>query len=334
MMMYQDEIAVWFGGHDLYSKGSGKDRGMAIGAYEGGSYIFDRVGRGTVRVPNWSYSLIGTSQPEKIKEIVAKKADDGLMQRFMVIEIPRQVLHGDEDVPEDAGHRSRYESSIRAMWAKVPHEGSQCHVLLSDEANKVRREFTLWVDKVSNTDGLPAMIQGHLSKWTGLWSRLCLTYHSYGMGELGKWPNEMEITGNTARRVTSLMKQYLLPQALRFYSDTARESDPVYSLAQKVSSMVLAKGLMRITNRDLTHNFQPWRSATPATKASVIALLRGAGWVIGADNQRQTGAETAWAINPRVHVMYGERAAIEKVKRQQGAETMRALKDAAAGRTA
>ena len=61
-------------------------------------------------------------------------------------------------------------------------------------------------------------------------------------------------------------------------------------------------------------------------------MMRGAGWFLGADNKRETGAETAWAVNPRVHALYGERAATEKAKRQQGAETMRALKAAAQGR--
>ena len=334
LLMYQDEIAVWFGGHDLYNKGAGKDRGMAIGGYEGGSYTFDRIGRGTVRVPNWSYSLVGTTQPDKIREIISKKADDGLMQRFMIIEVPRQVLHGDEDRPEDATARKAYEDAIRSMWARVPTTGSDCVVELSPEADSVRRDFFQWVDTVSNTEGLPSMITGHLSKWTGLWPRLCLTYHSFGMAVSGKWPNSDKITGRTARRVTALMKQYLLPQALRFYADTAREIDPVFSLAQKLASMALAKGLLRVTNRDLTHAFQPWRSASPQQKVAVISLLRGSGWILGADNQRQTGAETAWAINPRVHILFGERAATEAAKRQAGAETMKVLRDAAAGRDA
>ena len=333
LLLYQDEIAVWFGGHDLYNKGAGKDRGMAIGAYEGGSYTFDRIGRGTVRVPNWSYSLVGTTQPDKIREIISKKADDGLMQRFMIIEVPRQVIHGDEDHPEDSAARQQYEDAIRSMWGRVPSTGSDYIVDLSPEADSVRRDFTLWVERVSNTDGLPAMITGHLSKWTGLWSRLVLTYHSYGMAVSGKWPNTEKVTAKTARRVTALMKQYLLPQALRFYSDTARDIDPVFSLAQRVASMVLAKGLLRVTNRDLTHNFKTyWGGATPQAKAAVIAFLRGSGWIIGAANERNTGTESAWAINPRVHILYGERAAAEAASRQEGAATMKALRDAAAGR--
>lgn len=333
LLLYQDEIAVWFGGHDAYAKnGGGKDRGMAIQAYEGGSYTFDRIGRGTVRVPNWSYSLIGTTQPAKIKEITSKMSDDGLLQRFMVIEIAGQVLHGDEDRAEDAAARKTYEDAIRSIWAKVPAEGSQCVVSLSPEADSVRRDFFRWVDKVSNTDGLPAMLRGHLSKWHGLWPRLCLTYHSFGTAVGGQWPSDLPISGVTARRVTSLMKQYLLPQALRFYTDTTSEADMTYSIAQRAASMILARGSMRLSSRDMMNSVLAWKQATPFQRAAVVAMLRGAGWLLGADTKRDTGSETAWSVNPRVHVLFQERAAIERARRQQGADTMRALKDAAAGR--
>ena len=333
LMLYQDEIAVWFGGHDAYAKnGGGKDRGMAIQAYEGGSYTFDRIGRGTVRVPNWSYSLIGTTQPEKIKEITSRMSDDGLIQRFMVIEVPRQVLHGDEDTPEDAAARNTYEEAISTIWAKVPNEGQQCVVGLSPEADSVRREFTLWVDKISNAEGLPAMLTGHLSKWAGLWPRLCLTYHSFGTAVGGQWPSEIPITANTARRVTALMKQYLLPQALRFYTDTTSNADLTYSIAQRAASMILAKGMIRLANRDMLNAIQAWKAATAFQQQAVISMLRGAGWLLGADTKRNTGTETAWAVNPRVHVLFGERAATEKAKRARNAETMREIRDAAAGR--
>jgi hypothetical protein len=333
LLLYQDEIAVWFGGHDAYAKnGGGKDRGMAIQAYEGGSYTFDRIGRGTVSVPNWSYSLIGTTQPEKIKEITSRMSDDGLLQRFMVIEVPRQVIHGDEDTQEDVAARNAYEEAIANIWARVPGDGMKCAVSLSPEADAVRRDFTRWVDRVSNAEGLPAMLTGHLSKWAGLWPRLCLTYHSLGTALGGQWPSDMPISGVTARRVTALMKQYLLPQALRFYTDTTSNSDLTYSIAQRAASMILAKGMIRLANRDMMNAVLAWKNATPFQQQAVISMLRGAGWLLGADTKRSTGAETAWAVNPRVHVLYGERAAIEKAKRQQGAEIMRELKESATGR--
>ena len=333
LLLYQDEIAVWFGSHDAYAKnGGGKDRGMAIQAYQGGPYTFDRIGRGTVRVPNWSYSLIGTTQPEKIKEITSKMSDDGLLQRFLVIEIAGKVIHGDEDRAEDAAARKIYDEAIRTIWARVPGQGMQCVVTLSPEADSVRRDFFRWVDKVANTDGLPAMLRGHLSKWHGLWPRLCLTYHSFGTAVGGQWPSELPISGVTARRVTALMKQYLLPQALRFYTDTTSHADPVYSIAQRAASMVLAKGQLRLTNRDMLNSVKLWKDGTPFQRQAVIGLLRGAGWLLGGDSKRDTGNETAWTVNPRVHVLYGERATMERAKREQNAETMKALRDAAAGR--
>ena len=326
-----DEMAIWFGLHDAYSKGSGgKDRGIALQAYEGGPYVFDRIGRGTLRVPNLSYSLMGTTQPAKIKETVSGMADDGLLQRMMVVEVPNQTLYGDEEREEDVSLRKLYEDTIAGMWKRVPD--GQCVVTLSPEANRIRADFFNWATRVASTEGLPDMLRGHLSKWDALWSRLVLTYHSFGTAGMGRWPSDMQVSSLTATRVTSLMKRYLLPQALRFYTDTVASTDLVYSIAQKVGGMILSNGLLRITNRELQRGLNGWRVAQEWQKTAVITMLKESGWLIGADTRRATGADSGWAVNPRVHVLFGRRAAAEQARRAESAETMKALRDAAAGR--
>lgn len=328
-----DEIAIWFGLHDAYSKGSGGvARAIALQAYDGGEYTFDRIGRGRVRVPNLSYSLIGTTQPAKIKETVSGMADDGLLQRMMVIEIPNQSLYGNEEREENATYRRNYESAIEAIWARKPPEGGQVVVKLSPGANRIRADFYNWATRVASTEGLPDMLRGHLSKWDALWARLALTFHSIGTATGGLWIGDHAVSERTAARVTKIMKTYLLPQALRFYTDTVSNSDPVYSMAQKVGGMILSQGLLRVTNREMQRGLNGWRTAQEWQKTAVITMMKECGWLIGADTRRATGADSGWAVNPRVHVLFGRRAAAEQARRAESAETMKALRDAAAGR--
>ncbi|HET6725855.1 MAG TPA: DUF3987 domain-containing protein, partial [Gammaproteobacteria bacterium] len=332
MLYYVDELTLWFGSHDAYSKGAGgRDRGYALQAYDGGPTDMDRIGRGTVSIPNFSYSLMGTTQPDKIKAMLSKMTDDGLMQRFCTIETPARSRPGLEDRVPDPATVAAYEDTIRGLWALKPAQGRTV-VTFSPEADAIRREFFGWVNRVASTDGLPAMLRGHLSKWEGLWPRLCLVYHCYGATGASMWPTDVPISALTAGRVTSLMQRFLLPQALRFYTETVAAADPVYLIAKKVAGMILANGSMRITNRDLQRGVNAWRAAQDWQKTSVIGMLRESGWLTGTDTRRTTGADSGWSVSPKVHTLFAQRAAAERLRRAEGVETLRELRDAAAGR--
>ena len=67
LLLIQDELTVMFGSFDRYnsSKG-GAQRGHWLKLYDGGVNRIDRVNRGNVYVPNWSASIVGGIQPEKV----------------------------------------------------------------------------------------------------------------------------------------------------------------------------------------------------------------------------------------------------------------------------
>lgn len=321
MLWYVDELVVWFGLHEAFKDG-GMSRGIALQAYEGGSYRQMRVGRGMVNVPNLSYSVLGSTQPEKIRALMGKSADDGLMQRFMVIEVPQKVFPDEEDREIDHAATRQYEETIKNMWALQPPDGGLSVVRLSPEANTIRTEFWAWIKKMANNSALPSMLRGHLAKWEGLWPRLALTYHCYGCTSLGKHPTQVTVNIATAKRVTDLMKNYLFPQALRFYRDTLSESDEVYRAAKLASAMILAEQMPSITNRQLHHGVNAWRNMPDFKKQSVISLLTEAGWLIAAEKEK-----SSWAVNPRVHALYAQRAAVEKARRAETAQTLAELRD-------
>ncbi|HET6725921.1 MAG TPA: DUF3987 domain-containing protein [Gammaproteobacteria bacterium] len=334
LLMNCDEIALWFGRHDSYRAGGmgGTDRALALQAYDGGTFTQDRMGRGTVRVPNLSYSLVGTTQPKKIKETVSKMSDDGLLQRFMVMEVATKALYGDEDRPEDVQARNDYERIIRNIWSRAPAEGQQLVVTLSPEADAIRREFHRWVVKVSSTEGLPDMLRSNIGKWKALWPRLALAYHSFGTASASLWPSDHQVSALTAQRVTSLLQRFLLPHAMRFYTDTVASADPVYSLAKRIAAIILSTGDLRLTKKKLQQNMKAWTTAADWQKQATITLLRESGWLTGVDSKRVTGSDTGWSVNPRVHALFAERARIEVARRAETAEALRELRDAAAGR--
>jgi Protein of unknown function (DUF3987) len=63
-------------------------RAFYLQAWSGGRYTFDRIGRGTVTVPDARLSMIGCIQPGPLSELVQQArrgaADDGMLDRFLI----------------------------------------------------------------------------------------------------------------------------------------------------------------------------------------------------------------------------------------------------------
>lgn len=325
---YSDELVVWFSALQGYSKGDGgRGRGMALQAYEGGSYTFDRIGRGSTHVPNWSYSVIGTTQPEKLSELVAKQADDGLLQRFMIVDITTRPPLPDHDRPADPRIERQYEETIRNVWNTKPGESGTI-VTMSPEAQADMRAFSDFVNRTVAGGGLPSMLIGHLSKWEGLWPRLALVYHCWGCALAGKHPGTTPVSARTTGRVTRFMKEFLLPQSLRFYGGLAGAGDSVYGIAQKVASMILSERSARFTSRELHRSVNAWRVTSEQNRRGAIQLLKECGWIIASESGRM-GGESAWIVAPQVHVMFAERAQQERKRRAEARDGMRSLRDVA-----
>jgi len=322
MLYSTDELALWFSLFDAYSKnGGGKDRAYALRAYEGGETTFDRKGSGTTHVTNWSYSVVGTTQPDKIREIARDSADDGLFQRFMCVEVSRKGVQADFDHPENEALARDYTRAIQDIYAMKP--GNDPVVKMGPEAASMYREFCGWVERMSTNDSLSPMLLGHLGKWSGLWARLCLVYHAYGCALAGKYPATTPIAARTAERVTAFMQRFLLPQALRFYGSTIAEGNKLFSMAQSVAAMILSDGLMTVTSREIHFGCGAWRTATEWQRKAAIGLLRDGNWL--------SDGESAWVVNPMVHGRYAERALMERDRRTDAAEKLRELRELARG---
>lgn len=326
---YSDELAVWFGQHDAYARGSGGvDRGMALQAFDGGHFRFDRITRGEIDIENFSYSLIGTTQPDKIKGVVKNMSDDGLLQRFITIELENEILYGNEDRLPNAKFTKNWDDCISMIWGWGT-DGKGGTIELDDDAQAIRDEFYRWHTRLSGSEGLPNMLRGHLSKWDAIFPRLMLCYHAFGCAQSGNHICNLKISGRTAERAVNFMKRYLMPNALRFFGATVSGGDATYVLAKMIAGMVLGNNMLRVTNRDLQRAFKKWRDAPEWQKVAVIRLMKESGWLSGDDERRSSSAESGWLVNPGVHALFGARALVERAKRKETAATLRELQELA-----
>jgi hypothetical protein len=325
LLCYTDELAGWFGLMGKYAaNGGGNDRAAWLEFYQGGPKTIDRAGR-TIHIPNASVSVIGAIQPEKMRALSKAMDDDGLLQRFIPIVLSNEPIPDDES-PEPTHLIKAYADLIKHLWATRP-EGSIATITMSPEAVDVRRELDRWRTLLASAEGLPTMLRSAVTKYEGLFPRLCLTYHAISCAATRRFPTSLPLQGSTARRVADLIKHWIFPNALAFYTGVMGRASPGFDLARAVADYLLAAAPSRITRRDITHGCSAWRSAEEWKQGAALAALEQAGWLIPEGTPGARGTK-AWTVSPRALRDFSARAAGLRARRQAASEILADLRAA------
>src|ERR687891_109080 len=98
LLIFRDELIGFLAALDREDRKS--DRGFYLEAWNGyGSYLYDRIGRGTVPVENCCVSILGGIQPAKLlaylHQTMDPMGDDGLLQRFQLLVYPDEPREWD-----------------------------------------------------------------------------------------------------------------------------------------------------------------------------------------------------------------------------------------------
>lgn len=322
ILCLQDELSGWFGSMDAYSggKAGGKDRAHWLEAYNGGGRTVDRVMRGSINIPNWSVSMIGGIQPDAIRRIAQNMTDDGLMQRFMIV-VGRNAKEYDRQ--EDTAAHNAYRDLVDHLNAVQP---VQTPVTMSEDAHAIREALNQYTADLMEFGTLPGGLISHLGKWSGLFARLTLLFHAIECHALHVHPAARQVTGETASRVDLLMRKFLLPHALAYYTDILGAASELEH-ARGIAAYVLAKTLNVVTKRDLMQHYKPWRGLDDWKRQKIMQVLEDMGWLVPMDDARESrkGAHT-WAVVSSIHVKFADKAAHEAEKRARIREEIQAMK--------
>lgn len=329
LLCFTDELAGWFGLMGKYaSNGGGNDRAAWLEFYQGGPKPIDRAGR-TVLIPNASVSVLGAIQPDKIRALAKTMDDDGLLQRFIPIVLPREPVMPSEE--QEPVHLVRaYADLITHLWRTRP-DTSLATITLSEDALAVRRDLDHWRTLIASSEGLPPMLRSAVTKYEGLFPRLCLTYHAISCAATRRFPTSLPVQGSTARRVADLIKHWIFPNALAFYTGVMGKTSPGFDLARSVADYLLASAPGRITRRDITHGCNAWRGADDQRQAAALSALEQAGWLIPEGGTTTRGAK-AWTVSPRALREFSARAEGIRARRTATAQILADLRASAAGR--
>ncbi len=320
------ELAGWFGSMDAYKNGAGgSDRAAWLTFFDGGPLYVDRIGRGSLFVPNFGGCIIGAIQPDAFSRIIDKLPEDGLLQRFLIVNA-RQQVEGSEK-PYNKAANDRFHEMQQRIFDTLVYQNN---VTLSPEANEVRREITSWAFSLMRINFVSSAMCSHLGKYQSLTARLMLTFHAIECADRRTHPQSSQISGETARMVQSFIKEFLFPHAMAFYINLVGQSE-IGKHLRKLGELCLTNGTNEITNRDFLHGWIGWRHCKPYDQETVIGQLIDNGWILPAPGARTNakGFPTRFLINPEIHELHAERKAMEIERRKLAVDAIELAKIAA-----
>lgn len=312
VMVLFDELSGFFGSMDAYRSNGGKDRSFWLESYNGGPRRVDRVSREAMSVPNLSTCILGGIQPSAIRAQAAKSYEDGLLQRFMIV-----VAQGGDAVGKDrradTGASTLYRGILDHLVAQQP-QGDE-PVTLDDEARRVMFHVEQQLAAFQALDSLPTRMRYQLGKWSGLFARLCLTYHAIECAALGL-PVAGQVAGDIAERVRRFMFEFLFWHLQYFYETVIGDVTGRAELAQRIADWIIAKGIDRFSESALSQGVKAWRNTAWVDRRAVLDTLDVCGWI---ERVRKTevGGRTMWEVNPSVHEMFAGRADAERERRER-----------------
>jgi hypothetical protein len=300
VLCIQDELAGWFGAMDKYAgRGANKDRGFWLQSFHGGPYALNRIARGAAMIENLSVSLLGGIQPDPIRKIAAETVDDGLLQRLIPIVLRRG------SAGQDAPHINQDYNELIVQLRDYPPPPQPLQ--FTDAALAIRQELEQKHLDLMAYEIINRKLASHIGKYDGLFARFCLLWHCIEGTE------ELAVSEHTARRVADFMRRFLLPHATAFYAGMLELSDD-HDCLTSVAGYILAKKLLRVTNRDVQRSRRAMRGLKGLEIECIFEQLEALGWLVRADNKRWA-ARPQWLVNPAVHHRFAGRAKREVSQR-------------------
>jgi hypothetical protein len=168
-------------------------RGFMMAGWGGlDSYTFDRIQRGTIRIPAVNISLFGTTQPQRIATYVReslRRMDDGMVQRFQLLAWPDfgSAFHEVDRHPEAQARNTAFQCyermagldpiALGAMRDDFDGEDAVPYLRFSGDAQEAFASWRVELEASIRDEDMPATLAAHFSKYRGLLPRLALICH-------------------------------------------------------------------------------------------------------------------------------------------------------------
>ncbi len=308
LLVLRDELVGLIASWD--KEGREGERAFYLEAWNGNAaFDTDRIGRGSIFIPNLCVSIFGGIQPDKLVSYLEQAANalanDGMLQRFQLLVYPdHRAWEWRDRIPaKDArdlafGVFEALADFDPAAWGAAPADdfAKFPHFCFDETALKIFIEWSSDLHGAKMPTEDHPIIQQHLAKFDKLFPALALILHLIDCAATGR---RGSVTAESALRAAAWC-EYLEAHARRCYGlltdDGLRAAQ---ALADKLRQGKLADGF---TARDVRRH--QWRSlTTDEAVQAALDWLEDEGW-LRAEEVGGTGPGTGrrtyrYIINPK-----------------------------------
>ena len=303
----RDELSGFIGQMDKYSgngNGGAADRAFWLQAFNGGSYVADRVSR-TAVIRNLLVTVCGGIQPEKLAAF-ANLMDDGFLQRL----VPIIVAPGGRGVDEP--QPPAVEAYALRLQGLVDMPAAPA-AALCNAAYDIREQLEHDLFALEQSEPFGPKFSSFVGKLPGIWGRLALVLSHVDSAGLGYVVSE-----RAAQSARTLITQCIIPHAARVYTTIGTASAGLETM-QSIAGYILSKKLSRVLISDLTSNVRECRRMPVANVVQAVSPLISGGWLTP---ETERANNRAWQVNPAVHTKFEARAAQEIARRTAAREIL------------
>lgn len=236
-LSYRDELYGLL--TKLDSVGQEGARSFYLTSYDGNQdYTFDRILRGTVRIPRVCLAMIGGIQPGRIQDYVrgavaGGSADDGLLQRFGLTvwpDIDKEFVHVDQ-WPDKLAKQKAWSVFERLAALEPAGEDDPVVWRFTPQAQAIFVEWLVPFERELRSDALHPAVVSHLAKYRKLIPALALVFALIDTPDSGNVVGEVELMRAIA------WAKYLRTHANRLYATAvAPEISDAANLLSKIRS--------------------------------------------------------------------------------------------------
>lgn len=296
-LQMRDELAGWLEAMNRYSGGG--DRQFWLEAFGGRGFTVERMSREPLTIDRLTVGVVGGIQPDRLKSLLFRADDDGLLARFLPIwpnpaPLRRPQAWADEALIDRALAR------LLALKMVTDEQGETrpWFIPFAEEARSLMDDFRLAVRGwEAEAEGLMLSFVGKLP---GLAARLSLVLgcldHAADDAEEPK-----EITPSEFGRAAHLVEAYVLPMARRAYADAA--TPKADRAARRLVRIIREQGWRSFTARQVLR-LDRSGLASKAELDPALAALEDGECIrpVEAQPKVQGGRpQRLYAVNPALH---------------------------------
>ncbi|EED35856.1 conserved hypothetical protein [Luminiphilus syltensis NOR5-1B] len=216
LILIRDELSGWLA--KLADEDHQGERAYYLECFEGQNpFVWDRIGRGTVRIERCILSILGGIQPSKLAPVIQAAlngtTDDGLIQRFQLSVWP-DVRSSWKwiDKPRDEAAYQAYSNALKALH-DIPTTDSKDALPALRFTASAQKLYRTWMEALQQrirSDEDHPVLQSHLQKLPKTVAGLALLFELLDGGR--------KAVGDEATLRALLWADYLISHAERIYS--------------------------------------------------------------------------------------------------------------------